>query len=314
MERQVGGRRDNAIQELLKGREFTCQLRLLLSLDSKGGCAEDLVGKILSTFTHTISLLNTTAAATATKAESFDEVSQLGPRKSESSSGDTDGNPSTSKNDRPAGCTKKRKLAASRSWVKESRTLVDDGYAWRKYGQKKILESDFPRHYYRCTHKFDQKCPATKQIQMLQDRPSPLYRTTYSAHHTCHNNTLHDSSSHQHFLMDSAVDSTTSCHLISFNNSTTTTTTPFLASFSGSSSAPTTSPPSVVKQQQESSLSDAASSGRQTLNQREAAAASGSSILSTAADDDDDENEKYDMSFIQMMIMDSVDDFQGLLG
>ncbi|CAI0423757.1 unnamed protein product [Linum tenue] len=313
MQRQVAGRRDNAIQELLKGRDFTCQLSLLLSLDSKqsfiarsgGGCAEDLVGKILSTFTHTISLLNTTAAtATATKAESSDEVSQLGPRKSESSSGDTDSNPSTRFS---------RKVAASRSWVKESRTLVDDGYAWRKYGQKKILESDFPRHYYRCTHKFDHNCPATKQIQMLQDRPNPLYRTTYSAHHTCNNHFT--TSSHQHFLMDSAVDSTASCHLISFSNNSTTTTTPFLASLSGSSSAATPAP-SVVKQQQES-LSDVASSGRQTLNQREAAAtASGSSIISTAADDDDDENEneKYDMSFIQMMIMDSVDDFQGLLG
>ncbi|CAL0310210.1 unnamed protein product [Lupinus luteus] len=40
------------------------------------------------------------------------------------------------------------------------------------------------KSYYRCTHKFDQACTAIKQVQRIQKDP-PLYRTTYYGHHTC---------------------------------------------------------------------------------------------------------------------------------
>jgi len=40
------------------------------------------------------------------------------------------------------------------------------------------------RNYYRCTHKHDQGCKATKQVQQIQEDP-PLYKTTYYGHHTC---------------------------------------------------------------------------------------------------------------------------------
>ena len=37
-----------------------------------------------------------------------------------------------------------------------------DGYRWRKYGQKAIAASAFPRSYYRCSHN---GCTAKKQVQ-----------------------------------------------------------------------------------------------------------------------------------------------------
>lgn len=40
------------------------------------------------------------------------------------------------------------------------------------------------RSYYRCTHKHDQGCMATKQVQMTEDEPSQ-FRTTYHGLHTC---------------------------------------------------------------------------------------------------------------------------------
>ncbi|KVH98671.1 DNA-binding WRKY [Cynara cardunculus var. scolymus] len=40
------------------------------------------------------------------------------------------------------------------------------------------------RNYFRCTHKVDQGCQATKQVQMTEDKP-PRYRITYNGHHTC---------------------------------------------------------------------------------------------------------------------------------
>ncbi|KAK4756013.1 hypothetical protein SAY87_009770 [Trapa incisa] len=61
---------------------------------------------------------------------------------------------------------------------------IDDGQAWRKYGQKNILNSKFPRSYYRCTYKHDRDCNATKQVQKMEDG-SGLFQTIYIGSHTC---------------------------------------------------------------------------------------------------------------------------------
>ncbi|KAK7847292.1 putative wrky transcription factor 70 [Quercus suber] len=180
-----------AIKELVQGRDFVNQLRSLLNKsagdnnnnnNNKAAPAEDLVVKILNSFTNSLSILN--------NAES-DEVSQIqanthvtnwngGPKSSESSE-ETSRN--TTHKDR-RGCYKRRKTA--QSWTKETPSLTDDGYAWRKYGQKVILNAKFPRHYYRCTHKHDQGCLATKHVQRIDDDP-PKYRSTYIGQHTCSN-------------------------------------------------------------------------------------------------------------------------------
>ncbi|CAN1321427.1 Probable WRKY transcription factor 3 [Linum perenne] len=39
---------------------------------------------------------------------------------------------------------------------------ADDGYNWRKYGQKQVKGSEFPRSYYKCTHP---KCPVKKKVE-----------------------------------------------------------------------------------------------------------------------------------------------------
>ncbi|VFQ77512.1 unnamed protein product [Cuscuta campestris] len=61
----------------------------------------------------------------------------------------------------------------------------DDGYTWRKYGQKDILGSSFPRAYYRCTHQRLYDCPAKKQVQRVDDNPY-IFKVTYRYRHTCH--------------------------------------------------------------------------------------------------------------------------------
>nr|CAB3461832.1 unnamed protein product [Digitaria exilis] len=60
----------------------------------------------------------------------------------------------------------------------------DDGYTWRKYGQKDILGSRYPRSYYRCTHKNYYGCEAKKKVQRLDDDPL-MYEVTYCGNHTC---------------------------------------------------------------------------------------------------------------------------------
>ncbi|KAJ8775077.1 hypothetical protein K2173_020081 [Erythroxylum novogranatense] len=42
----------------------------------------------------------------------------------------------------------------------------DDGYNWRKYGQKPIKGSEYPRSYYKCTHP---NCPVKKKIERSSD-------------------------------------------------------------------------------------------------------------------------------------------------
>lgn len=42
----------------------------------------------------------------------------------------------------------------------------DDGYNWRKYGQKQVKGSEFPRSYYKCTHP---NCPVKKKVERSLD-------------------------------------------------------------------------------------------------------------------------------------------------
>ncbi|CAA0842547.1 Probable WRKY transcription factor 43 [Striga hermonthica] len=57
--------------------------------------------------------------------------------------------------------------------------VLDDGYRWRKYGQKSVKNSKFPRSYYRCTHPM---CNVKKQVQRLSN-DSGTVTTTYEGVH-----------------------------------------------------------------------------------------------------------------------------------
>ncbi|KAG5521396.1 hypothetical protein RHGRI_033834 [Rhododendron griersonianum] len=43
---------------------------------------------------------------------------------------------------------------------------ADDGFNWRKYGQKQVKGSEYPRSYYKCTHP---KCPVKKKVERSLD-------------------------------------------------------------------------------------------------------------------------------------------------
>ncbi|TXG54892.1 hypothetical protein EZV62_020148 [Acer yangbiense] len=58
--------------------------------------------------------------------------------------------------------------------------ILDDGYRWRKYGQKAVKNNKFPRSYYRCTH---QGCNVKKQVQRLT-KDEGIVLTTYEGVHT----------------------------------------------------------------------------------------------------------------------------------
>ncbi|KAL8543573.1 hypothetical protein ACS0TY_004221 [Phlomoides rotata] len=61
--------------------------------------------------------------------------------------------------------------------------ILDDGYKWRKYGQKSVKNSVHPRSYYRCTH---HTCNVKKQIQRLSKDTSTVVTTYEGIHnHPC---------------------------------------------------------------------------------------------------------------------------------
>ncbi|KAF5732495.1 hypothetical protein HS088_TW17G00022 [Tripterygium wilfordii] len=59
---------------------------------------------------------------------------------------------------------------------------LDDGYRWRKYGQKAVKNSPYPRSYYRCT---SQKCRVKKRVERSYQDPSTVI-TTYEGQHNHH--------------------------------------------------------------------------------------------------------------------------------
>ncbi|GMH10044.1 hypothetical protein Nepgr_011885 [Nepenthes gracilis] len=172
---------EKIVAELMKGRDSASELRRFLN-SGKSLTDEvelhDLAKKTEASFSDCLSLLSTITAAEAEYLLSSENSAALTNCKSE--------DPGWISKDRTAkerrGCYKRRKT--SQSWWVDSPNQMADPHAWRKYGQKSIQNAKHPRNYYRCTHKFDKGCQASKQVQQIGDDP-PIFRTTYNCHHTC---------------------------------------------------------------------------------------------------------------------------------
>ncbi|KAJ0466033.1 putative transcription factor WRKY family [Helianthus annuus] len=154
------------VETLTRGRNSAKKLQnLLIQKDNVDNlvCVDDLVAEISQSFYGGLLVLNA--------CNSGDQMTEVHTGKTPE--------PPASKGRR--GCYKRRKTVDSRMVVSET---IEDGYAWRKYGQKEILNSNFPRCYFRCTHKQVHGCKALKQVQKLEDG-SNMFHIIYFGHHTC---------------------------------------------------------------------------------------------------------------------------------
>ncbi|PUZ65513.1 hypothetical protein GQ55_3G229300 [Panicum hallii var. hallii] len=87
--------------------------------------------------------------------------------------------PATSSNSK-----RMRLSGGERATRAEKRRTMEDGFVWRKYGQKDIHGSKHPRLYFRCTYKDDHGCMARRQVQRSEADPS-VYLINYFGEHTC---------------------------------------------------------------------------------------------------------------------------------
>ncbi|XP_076930530.1 putative WRKY transcription factor 70 [Bidens hawaiensis] len=179
--------RIKAIQELTKCGIITNKLREMQGLpkitvsDLKSD--NGVVVQILGMFENTLSILSSPKLNETCNNSTKDvKSSSSGNPHNSADSGESINTISPKKTKR--GCYKRRKNVSTT--IEITSNLFDDGYAWRKYGQKTILNSKHQRNYYRCSHKFEQGCQATKQVQKIDDEPSK-YRITLSGLHTCNN-------------------------------------------------------------------------------------------------------------------------------
>ncbi|GMI85900.1 hypothetical protein HRI_002259300 [Hibiscus trionum] len=82
--------------------------------------------------------------------------------------------------DKRKGCRFKKTIRPRFAFqTRSADDILDDGYRWRKYGQKAVKNSNYPRSYYRCTH---HTCNVKKQVQRLA-KDSSIVVTTYEGIH-----------------------------------------------------------------------------------------------------------------------------------
>ncbi|XP_039123564.1 probable WRKY transcription factor 75 [Dioscorea cayenensis subsp. rotundata] len=84
------------------------------------------------------------------------------------------------KNNKKKGIEKKERSHRYAFRTRSQVDILDDGYRWRKYGQKAVKNNRFPRNYYRCTHG---GCSVKKQVQRLTEDEGVVV-TTYEGVHT----------------------------------------------------------------------------------------------------------------------------------
>lgn len=208
-ENLFGDRNQKLLQGLIQGLESVNQLRNIIGRpvgDDKSSVAADLARRVSESLAESISIVKRCPIE-----EVFDKIQVNSPHgglKSEDSDGSCK---STSILKQRRGCYKRRRT--TQTWTTTTSNLIDDGHAWRKYGQKLILNASHPRNYYRCTHKFDQGCQATKQVQRTEEEP-PMYQITYHGNHSCR-----DPLKAPHIILDSTIPNDTSnSNFISFGS------------------------------------------------------------------------------------------------
>lgn len=175
----------NLVRELSQGRDLAKQLQNQLNLQSSSSheSREFLLQRILFSYDHALSMLihNGTAGG-----------GEVPPPPAADSPRSLAGSPHSDDSDQDFKDQASRKRKTVARWSEKVKVgpeagiegQLNDGYGWRKYGQKDILGAKYPRGYYRCTYRHTYGCLATKHVQRSDDDPT-IFEITYRRKHTC---------------------------------------------------------------------------------------------------------------------------------
>lgn len=155
------------VRELTRGQELTAQLQAEALRALRGqGRAEAAAAFILQEVSHAFTGCISSMAGSAPAAAGSPQATVAA----------------------AAGARRPRDDGAPRRSILTPSPDSDDGYHWRKYGQKRIMRTSFPRCYFRCCYHRERSCPATKQVQeQHSSNGGPrTFLVIYVHEHTCH--------------------------------------------------------------------------------------------------------------------------------
>lgn len=174
------------INVLIQGDEHMRELQAQLDQPFSAEACKLLATKAKSAVSSAISIAKLLETSFRRRAGSESPLSASGSPRSDGS------DKAFKEQERREMCKKRKTLPRWSSQVRACSSSsmegpLDDGYSWRKYGQKDILGAKFPRGYYRCTYRHTHGCLATKQVQRSDDDNS-IFDVTYRGGHTCNRN------------------------------------------------------------------------------------------------------------------------------
>lgn len=177
--------REVVITELTKGKELMLQLQKHFDPMKQGVC-QYLAAEILSSYDKAMSLLNGTALSGMMMSKGK-EIIHSTPSSSTAPQLESPhllADSSTKSCHRPSNYRKRKMLERRKEYVEArpgEEVPPEDGLSWRKYGQKVISGSKYPREYYRCARRC---CGATKMVQRIETGPL-TFEITYGGSHSC---------------------------------------------------------------------------------------------------------------------------------
>ncbi|RDX76195.1 putative WRKY transcription factor 41, partial [Mucuna pruriens] len=176
--------------ELRQGMELARQLQISLHVPcSSQENHEHLIQKIITAFERALKMVNVKMGLVGHPSSQI--LRSMGMSQSPSLSG----SPRSENSDqdlREINRSSPKERRTIPSWTKQIRVNpgmevegpLDDGYSWRKYGQKGIHGAKYPRGYYRCAQRNVKGCMAIKQVQRCDQDPT-IFEINYRGNHTC---------------------------------------------------------------------------------------------------------------------------------
>eukprot|EP00268_Persea_americana_P009527 TRINITY_DN13814_c1_g1_i4.p1 TRINITY_DN13814_c1_g1~~TRINITY_DN13814_c1_g1_i4.p1 ORF type:complete len:337 (-),score=57.86 TRINITY_DN13814_c1_g1_i4:286-1296(-) len=163
---------------LSKAFDLSCSSSEVLAPGDGGGTANELVE---SSTGHGGNSATPNSSVSSSSTEAVGEEDSERSKKGQQPKGCDDGMERSKKVTKPRKKGEKRQREPRFAFMTKSEIdNLEDGYRWRKYGQKAVKNSPYPRSYYRCT---SQKCSVKKRVERSFQDPTTVI-TTYEGVHT----------------------------------------------------------------------------------------------------------------------------------